>query len=191
MSRRILLTTNCEYGQANVVLALAYELAIRPGVKVAIASFAALEKRVTQLQMQLRDAGYDSSDISFSLLPGRGHIEAVGMTRLDTPHGPGVKQALHSFRYAPSMLLPWTESEYMDQLRTIEDIVHKFEPEVVVVEWFHRAGQDVCKKLGLKFFVITPNSPKDIIGFRQPWAAGLWKFPAYVKLSLLYYVGRW
>ncbi|KAJ3810208.1 hypothetical protein F5876DRAFT_42254 [Lentinula aff. lateritia] len=178
MSRRILLTTNCEYGQANVVLALAYELATRPGVKVAIASFAALEKRVTQLQMHLRDAGYDSSDISFNLLPGRGHIEAVGMTRLDTPHGPGVKQALHSFRYAPSMLLPWTESEYMDQLRTIEDIVHKFEPEVVVAEWFHRAGQDVCKKLGLKFFVITPNSPKDIIGFRQPWAAGFWKFPA-------------
>ncbi|KAJ3910928.1 hypothetical protein F5877DRAFT_23660, partial [Lentinula edodes] len=104
-----------------VVLALAYELATRPGVKVAIASFAALEKRVTQLQMQLRDAGYNSSNISFSLLPGRGHIEAVGMTRLDTPH-------------APSMLLPWIESEYMDQLRTIEDIVHKFEPEVVVVE---------------------------------------------------------
>ncbi|KAJ3795868.1 hypothetical protein GGU11DRAFT_746674 [Lentinula aff. detonsa] len=177
MFRRILLTTNCEYGQANVVLALAYELATRPGVKVAIASFAPLEKRVMQLQQQLRDAKHDS-DILFHPLPGRGHIEAVGMTRLDTPHGPGVKQALHSFRYAPSMLLPWTESEYMEQLTTIENIVHKFEPEVVVVEWFHRAGQDVCKKLGLKFFVITPNSSKDIIGFRQPWATGLWKFPA-------------
>ncbi|KAJ3770738.1 hypothetical protein FB446DRAFT_790233 [Lentinula raphanica] len=177
MSYRILLTTNCEYGQANVVLALAYELATRPGVRVAIASFAPLEKRVVQLQQQLRDEGH-FSDISFHSLPGRGHIEAVGMTRLDTPHGPGVRQALHSFRYAPSMLLPWTESEYMEQLTAIENIIHQFDPQVVVAEWFHRAGQDVCKKLGLKFFVITPNSSKDIVGFRQPWANGLWKFPA-------------
>lgn len=178
MAHRILLTTNCEYGQANVVLALAYELATRPGVQVAIASFAALKKRVAQLQIQLEDAGHDSSDISFHLLPGRGHIEAVGMTRLDTPHAPGVRPALYSFRYTASMLLPWTESEYTEQLRTIEDIVHDFEPDVVVVEWFHRAGQDVCKKLGLKFLVVTPNSSKDLVGFRQPWAAGLWKYPA-------------
>jgi hypothetical protein len=178
MTRRILLTTNCEYGQANVVLALAYELATRPHVEVAIASFAALEKRVAHLQNELRDAGYDSSRVSFHLLSGRGHIEAVGMTRLDTPHGTGVKEALHSFRYAASMLLPWTESEYMGQLRTIEDIVRDFQPDVAVIEWFHRAGQDVCKKLGLKFFVITPNSSKDLVGFRQPWGAGLWKYPA-------------
>jgi len=150
MARRILLITNCEYGQANVILALAYELATRPNVRVAIASFKALEKRVVHLQMQLKDAGYASSSVSFHLLPGRGHIEAVGMTRLDTPHGTGVREALHSFRYAASMLLPWTESEYTAQLRTIEDIIHAYKPESAAVEWFHRAGQDVCKKLHLK-----------------------------------------
>ncbi|KIK66143.1 glycosyltransferase family 1 protein [Collybiopsis luxurians FD-317 M1] len=175
MTRRILLTTNCEYGQANVVLALAFELATRPDVKVAIASFSPLEKRVAHLQNQLRDMGFDSADVSFHALPGRGHIEAVGMTRLDTPHGPGVSEALHSFRYAPSMLLPWTESEYLGQLRTIEDIVQKFQPDIVGIEWFLRAGQDVCKKLGLKFFVITPNSSKDLLGSR--WT-GFWKYPA-------------
>ncbi|KAF5382861.1 hypothetical protein D9757_007252 [Collybiopsis confluens] len=176
MTRRILLITNCEYGQANVVLALAYELATRPDVQVAIASFAPLEKRVAHIQNELRDTGFDSADVSFYLLPGRGHIAAVGMTRLDTPHGPGVNEALHSFRYAPSMLLPWTESEYRDQLQTIENIVQKFQPDIVGVEWFLRAGQDVCKKLGVKLFVITPNSSKDLVSFRQ--SASLWKLPA-------------
>jgi hypothetical protein len=45
----LLLFTSSEYGQANVVLALAYELALRPNVVVHISSFAIFEKRVARL----------------------------------------------------------------------------------------------------------------------------------------------
>lgn len=46
----ILFITNSESGQANTILALVAELLSRPDTQIHVASFAALEKRVTALR---------------------------------------------------------------------------------------------------------------------------------------------
>lgn len=44
--QKFLFFTNSEYGQSNVVLSVAHELALRPNVVVHIASFSALSSRI-------------------------------------------------------------------------------------------------------------------------------------------------
>jgi hypothetical protein len=53
--KKILLLTSSEYGQANVVLAVAYEMLLRQQHEIHIASFAPLKGRVESLNELFQD----------------------------------------------------------------------------------------------------------------------------------------
>ncbi|KAK7047220.1 hypothetical protein VNI00_006886 [Paramarasmius palmivorus] len=178
----ILLITNSEYGQANVILAVAYELVQRPNVKIHIASFSPLRKRVGRLQTLIADEG-SANIIEFHEIAGLSHEEILVQQQLslakDTPHPPGYHGAVKSYcQVAAGFLHPWTAEEYHERLLSIERIVERLNPSRIVVDSLLTAGWDVCRKLGRPYMVLSPNSPKDFAWIQQPGLRGFWKYPA-------------
>ncbi|KAF8644276.1 hypothetical protein AX16_008578, partial [Volvariella volvacea WC 439] len=176
MATKVLFLTNCEYGQANVVLAVAYELALR-NVEVHIASFLPLQKRLPEIQSLLPPS---APSIAFHTIKGLPHVHALSR-HVDADvsyHPPGVGGAFRSFSRVADILSPWTTEEYHEQLLSIQDILDQVNPTAVVVESLLTGGIDVCKKLGKKYIVLSPNSPKDLVGIMQPALRGFWKYPA-------------
>ncbi|KAF5374555.1 hypothetical protein D9757_010159 [Collybiopsis confluens] len=175
-SKKILLFTNSEYGQANVFLSVAYELAMR-NVQVHIASFPPFGKRLLNLEPLLKDY---SQDIIFHTVPGLNYEDAltrfVDFKQLCTP--PGVNGALQSYAVVPHAISPWTVEEYHQQMISLENIVEAVNPDGVAIDSLWNTALDVSKKLGLKRVILSPNSPKDFIGMKQPWLGGFWKYPA-------------
>ncbi|ESK86475.1 udp-glucoronosyl and udp-glucosyl transferase family protein [Moniliophthora roreri MCA 2997] len=176
----ILLITNSEYGQANVALAVAYELAQHPNIQVHVASFPRLQKRVAKLQTLLPDA---SNFIGFHMITGPSYEEALSRT-LSTPnfsrvlfHSPGCQGAIQSYKHT-SVIMPWTVEEYYHQLLCIERIVEEVNPVGIVGDPLMPGAVDVCRKTKRSYLVLSPNSPKDLVGLSQPGLRGLWKYPA-------------
>ncbi|KAK7047221.1 hypothetical protein VNI00_006887 [Paramarasmius palmivorus] len=174
----VLFITNSEYGQANVVLAVAYELAQRPNVKVHIASFSPLRKRVAKLNILLAPA---ANIIEFHEIPGLSFEEALlrHVSSVDgVVHPPGYHGAIKSHGRIVNSMVPWSLEEYHEQLLSIERIVEDANPSRIVVESLLSGGLDVCRKLERPYTVLSPNTPKDLVGMIQPGFRGFWKYPA-------------
>lgn len=179
--QKILLFTCSEYGQANVVLAVAYELALRRNVEVHIASFAPLEKRIPVLQESIKSAG-STSILHFHLLRGNSTEEAVREklgpdTAKLLQHPPGVRGALLSYRHLAVAMVPWTAAQYLDVFNCCTEIIEFVDPKAIVVEGLFRPPADSCIKLGRKYTILSPNSAKDLVVGKQPRMAAIWKYP--------------
>ncbi|KAF9261535.1 UDP-Glycosyltransferase/glycogen phosphorylase, partial [Marasmius fiardii PR-910] len=172
----ILFFTNSEYGQANVVLGVAYQLAMTSNCNVHIASFPALQRRVEKLQANIPRKGA----ITFHTIAGISFEEAFGRRGYDAHsllHPSGMSGAVHSLRPAGLGLVPWVVEEYHEQITSIQSIMEKVSPGLVVSEFLLFGAQDVCRMKKQKMVILTPNSIKDAVGFRQPWLKGFWKYP--------------
>jgi hypothetical protein len=179
---KILLFTNCEYGQANVVLAVAYELALRPNVVIHICSFPLLEKRVSWLQESLRTAGGSASSIIFHAISGLSMEEGAQnlMSLDDLPHPPGIQGAILSYERVEKIVVPWSGPEYIESYRSCIGIIKIVDPNAIVVENSISQAIDACTSLSRKFIVITPNSVREIAQ-QQPRLAMFWKYPVCVS----------
>jgi hypothetical protein len=177
--QRILLLTSSEYGQSNVVLALAHELALRPNVQVHIASFAVLDKRVSQLQDSLQAAG-STFPVTFHPLSGLSVGEALAR-KLETvnnlTHAPGVKGAILSYTRLINIVAPWSGPEYIEVYERCMEIIKSVNPHTIVVEAILSQAVDACRTLLRKYMVISPNSFTELITQRQPALAFFWKYP--------------
>ncbi|KAF5373765.1 hypothetical protein D9758_000857 [Tetrapyrgos nigripes] len=168
---KILLATNSEYGQANIFLAVACELALR-NVDLHLASFSPLQKRLTQHGLV--------DKLSFHLVPGLSFEDALLRTADANmlSHPPGVQGALQSYKWMADLLLPWTAEEYHHQLLSIKNIVQECSPSIVVIDSLFLGALDACRELGQRYVVLSPNSPRDFVGMTQPALRGFWKYPA-------------
>ncbi|EEB97975.1 hypothetical protein MPER_02602 [Moniliophthora perniciosa FA553] len=132
MANTILFITNSEHGQANVILAVAHELAQRPDVEVHVASFSKLQNRVAKLSMLLPDA---SNAIQFHAIDGLDYksrlARQVSVHEVAHPAGYGV---LQGYRWIAYTLMPWKLEEYHRRLPFIEQIVDQVEPTGIVME---------------------------------------------------------
>lgn len=63
VTRKVLLFTHAENGQANTILALALELLTRPHVEVHVASFPSLSRRVHGLNQAIQFHPLDGTDM--------------------------------------------------------------------------------------------------------------------------------
>ncbi|KAH0828094.1 hypothetical protein J3R83DRAFT_3753 [Lanmaoa asiatica] len=182
----VLIFTNSEYGQANVNLATAYELALA-GVNVYIASFAPLRTRVSRLQELLarhasRSSTKPTGSIVFREFKGTpSYFEALekqNINSLGHPHG--VSGALKSYSILDSVLFPWSQEEYLPTIESCKEIIATTKPNVVVIDYLFICAQDVCELAGHKFIIMLPNTIKDIALTMQlqPNLAALWKYPA-------------
>lgn len=184
--QRILLFTNSEYGQANVMLALAYELALRPNVEVHIASFNPLKLRISELQATLASIG-STTVLVFHLVAGLSLDETHARNnpgKSGLPHPGGVKGAIISYQRLPYVMALWSGPEYMESYESCKEIIGSVNPSAIVVNYFFHQCIDACRNLRTKFIILTPGATKDIVGRIQPWFSFFWKYPAYVRQAL-------
>ncbi|KAH0828098.1 glycosyltransferase family 1 protein [Lanmaoa asiatica] len=182
----VLIFTYPEYGQANVNLATAYELALA-GVNVHIASFAPLGTRIPRLQeLVVRHASRSSSKPTGSIVfheckgvaSWADALHKHGVDKTTMPHSHGVAGALESYSKLDFLLFPWSQDEHLASIESCKEIIATTKPNVVVIDILFNSAQDACKLVDQKFMVIVPNSIWEVAAIVQPYLAALWKYPA-------------
>ncbi|TVY46445.1 Glycosyltransferase sdnJ [Lachnellula occidentalis] len=166
--KKILFLTSSEYGQANVILAVAYELLLRRKYQVHFASFAPLEGRIRELNALA--ATDDSIAAVFHSVPGPSSSEALAVKDdFIGPYPPGVQGALDTYRVTlPEIANTWNEREYMLGYESCRHILQAVHPDIIVADPLFSQGLDACLKLSRKYVVLSPNTFQDILRKRQP-----------------------
>lgn len=199
-ARKILLMTNSEYGQSNVVLAVAYELILN-NVEVHIASFEApaIAEEVSdmvdygELRSSIRsrvdnlNAGVygpippGSIKAIFHPIDSPGMVEKLAQVAPDQEamrHSVGFIGAWKIYSKVPSILSSYTSDEYLQGVRSCVEIIERVNPDGIVVEKLCAQGFDACALLGKKTISITPNSFRDTLAQAQPNGFALWGIAA-------------
>lgn len=191
--KKILFITNSEYGQANVILATAYELMIR-GCEVHIASHEtqshmsgnSVPNRISDLNK--RDSGITPSEIkpmvfhpirTVSMMEGiarNGTVQTFG----EFSHGTGVKEALCMYKKIFDILCPWEPAEYTEGVDSCVEIIKAVKPDLVVNDNLCNMAQDACTLVSRRFIILSPNSFREFVAPVQPHLFGLLRVPAYV-----------
>ncbi|KAK3626316.1 hypothetical protein LTR56_019894 [Elasticomyces elasticus] len=180
-SRSVLFITNCEYGQANVHLAVAYELLLE-GLRVHVCSFPPLEDRVLRLQSLANKSHPRVGRITFHGITGPSMVESLDVKYGPIPeliHGPGVGNAIRSYPFFCKAVCAWTCSQYTRMYVELRALLEELDPSTVVVDSLFNVGIDACRGLKREHVVLSPNTVKDLFVTLQPRLAFLWKYPAH------------
>lgn len=160
---KVIFFTNCEYGQSNVILAVAKELVKQEGFHVHIASSAALASRV---DLTCGNIPAESNvTLSFHELPGKSMIEAaeavIGLKGLS--HPPGLRGAINSYNKFPKMLSYWADPPYMERAEHCKSVLESVTPTVVVIDPTFGPAMDACKMLNIKYVILAPIGLSDLV----------------------------
>lgn len=188
--KKVLLFSYTEYGQANVVLATAYEL-LRRGCEVHIASFSKgetigrnMDGRVEELNTGVYGPlPAHSLPAIFHEVNCPGHTEAVarlGITWQEVVHAPGVRGLIRILPKMPGLMCPLKPEEYMQGVESCVEIIKAVQPDIIVVDKFFPQPADACEMVDRNFVQISPNTAQETLELEQPYLAALWKFPMYV-----------
>ena len=171
MAKTILLLTNSELGQANVMLAVLHELLQHHDFDVHIASFPQLESRVTEV-------GSEHNRATFHAFQSPSIADCVARIGLENvPHPPGIWNASSVYRTACDCLLCWTGPEYIDIYESCKKLINHIDPAIVVIDPLFPQGKDACTSLMRKYLILAPVSLKEIVMAVQPRLKRFWKYP--------------
>jgi hypothetical protein len=183
--KNILLLSNSEYGQANVMLAVVHELVLRREFNVHIASFPVLEQRINDVYATLTSKVVSS--LTFHALPGQSLTEAIASRgdEFGTGHRPVAQGSIKSYDAIQNIVTPWDGPEYLKGYDRCLELFETLDPIVVVVDPVYSQGLDACRRTSRRHVVLSPVSLKEIAIHVQPRLAFLWKYPAYVSSKYL------
>ena len=179
--KNILFLTSSEYGQANVVLAIAHELALKHDFGIHIGSFLPLQPRVLDLSEKISKHD-NSKSVVFHSVAGLSMMEMLNRIPkneiLVGPHPAGFSGALFAYGALPQVLAGWSGPEYMETADSCIEVIRNVKPCIVVVDSFFGQGTIACTMISQKFMILSPNSLKDLIAAKQPKGAMFWKYSA-------------
>lgn len=200
--KSILFFTNSEHGQANVVLAVAYEFLLRGEFDVHIASYPALAPRIEHLNELLKSrkskgnglngpgrreeneekvkAADESSFIptaTFQPIQALSMAEVIGEKKSFLPHPPGISAAVKSYRTLMEVFFGFENTQYMVGFDSCSDVIEKVNPLVIVSDPAMFWAIDAANMLKKECAILSPLSFKDMIGALQPRMAIWWKYP--------------
>jgi hypothetical protein len=158
--KSILFFTNSESGQANIVLATAYELLSYGNVDVHIASFASLENRVSDLKAGAYGSIPSNTSITFHAIVGLSMAEVI-IRNFDAntlAHACGIKAAVLQYPLVARLVTSWTANEYVQGYRSCLEIIKTVDPDVIVVEALCAQGREACVNLDRDYLILSPNS---------------------------------
>lgn len=190
--RKILLITNIDHGEANVFLATAYELLQSdPRVQIHFATFGGLEAAVNATWEHARRTAPNAEKITYHKIDGLSMADGIRhyFAARDIPVKEGYLP--ESFLACPSfsntkraikdvlpIFVPYDGPQIVTIFSSIVDIIGKVEADLVVVDSLMTPALTACWHLGVKFTCLSPNAIKEFAASSQPWAGGLWKYPA-------------
>lgn len=170
-SRKVLLFTNAELGQANVFLATSHAL-IQLGAEVHFASFPAIEDSV---RIILGDA------VRFHRLRG---IDMKTAYPRDEVLDSGLEGRTPSFLDMPTILkiclhttMPWSGKDYVEIYRSVIETMQKVKPDIIAVDPAFAPAITACRHMGERFLVLAPNTIKDFAMPFQQAGEVFWKYP--------------
>ena len=176
--KKILFLTSSEYGQANVILAVAYELLLLEQYEIHIASFAPLAKRIPDLN-RLASCSNGIPAV-FHTVAGPSAMESLlAKDEYIGPFRPGIKGAVDTYRITlPAMATSWDGPEYMVGYESCLKIIREVDPDILVIDPLMSQGLEVCNVLSRNCIVLSPNTFKDILAKQQPVFHNLCRIPA-------------
>lgn len=184
--KRVLFFTGSEYGQANVILAVAYELLLRQKHDVHIASFAPLKSRIPELN-KLASSNSDgkASAVTFHLVVGPSAQEALlARDEFIGPFPPGIHGATDCYRTTlPAMATTWEGSIYMSGYSSCLDILDTVSPDLIVCDPLMSQGLEACNTRLRDCVVLSPNTFREIMAKQQPIFPTFFRYPAFVQLT--------
>lgn len=179
--KNVLFYTNSEYGQANVILAVAYELLIRQKYNVHIASFAPLKNRIPELNnLALLKSDGKASAATFHTVVGPSAQEALlARDEFIGPFPPGIHGATDCYRTTlPAMATTWEVSLYMSGYLSCLDILDSVSPDLIVCDPLMSQGLEACNARSRDCVVLSPNTFRDIMAKQQPMFPSFFRYPA-------------
>ncbi|KAF4556397.1 Hypothetical protein D9617_1g082740 [Elsinoe fawcettii] len=166
--RPVLFLTSPEYGQANVVLAAAQELARSPEHDIYIASFKPLRQRVEDINVRNERL---AQPVKFVQIPGlsagtTAQRQLGNTSKWVAP--PGFMPAAKSYKGVEFLLMGDSPSEYIQTYNACLQIIKDVKPAAVVCDILLIAGHDAIRALKLDYVVISPCSGKEVVGATMP-----------------------
>lgn len=185
--KRLLLFTNSDYGQANVVLATAHALGITSqDVEIHIASFEDLQDGVNNASrfMQAEAARQKlpkPKPFVFHKVEGTSWGPATKRPEtaiFDTLElTPGFVNSAKGVSILPAVMVPWSPEEFMEIYWDTQRVFDEVNPDLTIVEPLFTQALTLCHYRGVRWMVLTPNTIKDFAIPLQPKLAALWKYP--------------
>ncbi|KAJ3963093.1 hypothetical protein N0V92_000234 [Colletotrichum tropicale] len=182
--KKIIFLTNSDYGQANVVLSVAYALVHKSqDVEVHIASQARLKGPTSRLVKQLTaDLGAAAVDaVKFHEVAGLSHFDSVDRPGNPTMEtwlvNPNFSNVTRNMLNIAGLALPWSPEEFVEIYRDLDRIWNDIKPDVTVAEAFFAPALTFCNRIKTNWIVLAPNTIKDFALPLQPKMAMLWKYP--------------
>ncbi|KAF5597195.1 UDP-glycosyltransferase 84B2 [Fusarium pseudoanthophilum] len=181
--KRILMFTNSDLGQANVVLATAHELGLAcQDVEIHIASFQDLRSGVDNASrfMQLTATQQEKKaprpfvfhEIEgTSWGPATKRPETAIFETLELT--PGLVNSAKGVAILPAVMIPWSPREFLDIYKETERVFDEVKPDLTIVEPLFTQGLTFCHHRGVKWMVLSPNTIKEFAVPVQPNLAAL------------------
>ncbi|KAL7755202.1 hypothetical protein ACKLNR_014959 [Fusarium oxysporum f. sp. zingiberi] len=197
--KRLLLFTNSDFGQANVVLATAHELGIAcEDVEIHIASFQDLRSGVDDASRFMQTTAAQQKKKTpqpfvfhkiegTSWGPATKRPETAIFETLELT--PGVVNSAKGVAILPAVMIPWSPREFLDMYKETERVFNEVNPDLTIVEPLFTKGLTFCHYRGARWMVLSPNTIKEFAVPVQPKLAALWKYP--IACSALPYPIPW
>ncbi|KAG7424807.1 hypothetical protein NW760_014355 [Fusarium oxysporum] len=142
--KRLLLFTNSDFGQANVVLATAHELGIAcEDVEIHIASFQGLRSGVDDASRFMQTTAAQQKKKTprpfvfhkikgTSWGPATKRPETAIFETLELT--PGVVNSAKGVAILPAVMIPWSPREFLDMYKETERVFDEVNPDLTIVE---------------------------------------------------------
>jgi hypothetical protein len=181
-SKTVLFLTSSEYGQANVVIAVAHELVARHLSDVHIASFSPLKPRVDGLNMGSYGVlPQGTKPIYFHTISGLSMMEALARDpdhNLDDLLVPaGIAGALSMQKTVAALACIWKPEEFIRGYQSCKEIINRVRPDIIVVEGFLAQAVDACNSLKKNFVMLSPNTYRELLASQQSQTHQIWGYP--------------
>ncbi|KAH8879605.1 glycosyltransferase family 1 protein [Thozetella sp. PMI_491] len=187
--RKILLITNSDLGEANVFLATCHALLqADPLVELHLATSKLIENQVEAAYQLAKRSSPEARPIIFHGVKGVPLSDAF-LQHAPNPEGGDYLPA--SFHLRPGLLntarflcdmrivpMPWNGQQLTEIYKSIVDIVNSVKPDLTVANSLNAPSMTVCRHLGLRYAILSPNTIKDFAQASQPWGAMFWKYPS-------------
>jgi hypothetical protein len=191
-SKKILLLTNLDRGEANSFLATSQALlTLDPTLDLHVASLKELEEDIKAVWKDTQQTSPAIKPITFHKINGLSVVEGVRQyhAREKTPcrrdgcaesflRKPGLINTRRAIRDTIPIFVPFSGPQMVQLVQSIIAVIESVNSDLVVVDSLMSAGLTACFHLGIRFACLSPNAIKEFAASDQPGAAGLWKFPA-------------
>ncbi|KAL0575337.1 hypothetical protein V5O48_006639 [Marasmius crinis-equi] len=189
-SGKILVFAYSDYGQANPMLSIVYELALmRPEVELHVASFTPLDTRLPDFQALLdRDRKrrahptHNIKDIVFHHCKGVTNMQAFGLYNGGMhamTHPSGIRGCFKATENLDYLAAPLEAEGYLESFFQCREMITTMNPDIVIVDSLFKPAIDACRESTQLFVVLSTMSYKECTTADQPVLSLLTRFPAY------------